>query len=128
MAGRNYKINQMLNGMPQVDDVLVGWEVTFLVNYSYQIKIDGEFINRSKIAKVKGVLQPLRPEEVELKPEGQRSWTWYQLHVSTEYAQMAPGNVVTINNLNYKVMALKDYSLNGYTEYHLIRDYQGSVA
>ena len=31
---------------------------------------------------------------------------------------------VVFNNERYKVMSVKDYSLNGFVEYELVKDYQ----
>ena len=126
MAGRNIKINQIANGMPQVDKTLSGWTISFIVDYPYQVRIDGEFINRSRLQRIEGVLQPLQLEQLELKPEGQRAWKWYQLHVDKKYKQLPMNGTIEINKAKYKVMASKDYSLNGYIEYHLVQDYRGS--
>lgn len=125
MAGRNFKINQIANGMPQVDDVLEGWMVSFIANFMQQVRIDGEFIERSTFVKMEGVLQPLKTEDINLKPEGQRNWKWYQLHVPIKYRQIPVGKVVVIGDTDYKIMASKDYTLNSYVEYHIIKDYEG---
>lgn len=124
MAGRNIKINQIACGMPQMQQTLEGWMVSFIIKRVQQVQIDGEIVNRSKFEKIRAVLQPLRMEELELKPEGQRSWSWYQLHVPVDYSSLPNGSVVTINKKDYKIMASKDYTLNGYMEYHLLKDYQ----
>lgn len=124
MAGRNIKINQIACGMPQMQHTLDGWMISFIVKRTSQVQIDGEIINRSKLEKIRAVLQPLRMEELELKPEGQRSWPWYQLHVPVSYDALPNSSVVTIHGKDYKIMASKDYTLNGYIEYHLLKDYQ----
>lgn len=127
MAGRNFKINQISNSMPKVDDVLTGWMIDFVANFTKQVRIDGEFVETSKFVKMQGVLQPLSAEDISLKPEGQRNWKWYQLHVPIKYQQLPVGKIVKLDNINYKIMAAKDYKLNGYTEYHCIKDYEGLV-
>lgn len=124
MAGRSFKISQMRSGMPNVLEVLDGWMVDFIVDLSTQEEIDGDYTYRSKLKKMKGVMQPLKTEDVNLKPEGQRAWEWYQLHIQANQDRIPIGKIVTFKGKRYKIMAMKDYSLNGYYEYHLVRDYE----
>lgn len=124
MSGRNIKINQIASGMPQVDSAIDGWEISFIVKRIRQVRIDGEIKNRSTFDKISGCLQPLQPKQLMLKPEGQREWKWYQLHVKKQYASVPNGTIIKINNTEYKVMASKDYTLNGYIEYHLLQDFK----
>ena len=124
MSGRRLKINQIANGMPQVDDVLDGWQISFMAKFIKQVQIDGEFVDRSTLYKIYGVLQPLKTEELQAKPEGQRAWKWYWLHVPKQYPRLPDGYIVTIDGEDYKVMASKDYFLKGYNEYHLLQDFK----
>ena len=72
-----------------------------------------------------GAVQPLSPNKIELKPEGQRSWEWLQIHMKTPITQTLDTNdQVVMNGRIYKIMAQNDYSQNGYIEYHAIYDYQ----
>lgn len=71
-----------------------------------------------------GTIQPLSPRAIALKPEGQRSFTWLQIHCTANATTLIPGDRLTWNGSEYKVMEMKDYSLNNYVEYHIIRDYQ----
>lgn len=71
-----------------------------------------------------GVIQPLNPKLIELKPEGQRAWEWLQVHCTSGVLDLDTDDQIIYNQKNFKVMAVNDYSLNGYVEYHLIRDYQ----
>lgn len=124
MAGRSLKISQMRSGMPNVLEALDGWMMDFIVDLSKQEEIDGDYVYCSKFKKMQGVMQPLKTEEINLKPEGQRAWEWYQLHVQANQVRIPVGKIVTFKNKKYKIMAMKDYSLNGYFEYHIVRDYE----
>ena len=125
MAGKDIKIGFINTALPNMSNTLNGWEVAVIADYVYQERnVDGEITDLSKEMRIKGVLQPLKAEEVQLKPEGQRSWAWYQLHVKSNYETLYTEQVVKINNQGYKVMAVKNYDLYGYIEYHLIKDYE----
>jgi len=127
MAGLNINRGRglsALSGMPQMDTTLLGWEVPLTLEKVYQDVIEGDFIYTPKKINFKGVWQPLRDEALELKPEGQRSWEWIWIHAVAGTLNLETADKVIFNNKKYKVMQKKDYSLNGFVEYHLVRDYE----
>ena len=125
MAGRNIKINMLNSSLPNMSDALNGWEVSIVADYISQVNINNEIVNIAQKQRIAGVLQPLRPEDVELKPEGQRSWSWFMLHVKPHYNKLRVEQQIEINKQPYKVMSVKDYQHYGYVEYHVIRSYHG---
>lgn len=71
-----------------------------------------------------GTIQPLSPKAIALKPEGQRAWEWLQIHSFSGPLDLTTDDQIKYKLRNYKIMAVLDYSLNGYVEYHCIRDYK----
>lgn len=124
MAGRDIKVN-MINGvLPDVSSTLTGWEIDMYAIYVKQEMIDGEIINQDIKQKIIGTLQPLKAEEVNLKPEGQRAWQWYDIHVKSSYPILRVEQKIKVGDIEYKIMAVKDYTLYGYVEYHVVRNYE----
>ena len=122
---RNKSIKTSLrSGMPQMDTTLNGWEVLLTLIKVIQDVQDGELVTTEKQINFKGVWQPLRDEQLELKPEGQRSWEWIWIHARASELNLETGDKVKFNNKRYKVVQKKDYSLNSFVEYHLCRDYE----
>ena len=75
-----------------------------------------------------GTKQPLKPEDIALKDEGQRSFDWYQIHIRESiYGELFTTQILTVNGFDYKIMAKKNFALNGYREYHAILNYQESI-
>jgi hypothetical protein len=72
-----------------------------------------------------GVIQPLKPQALAIKPEGQRSWTWLQLHADPSLTLLTD-EVVTYNGVQTRVMARRDYTIYGYVEYELVQDWTDS--
>lgn len=72
-----------------------------------------------------GVIQPLSPEEIKVKPAGQWSWDWYWFHTK-ENVKLKTNDRVVYRNIEYKIMAVKDYSDYGHIEYHCIKDWQNA--
>ena len=73
-----------------------------------------------------GVIQPLDPEEIKVKEEAQWSWDWYWFHTLQD-VQLTTNDRVFYKNVEYKIMAVKDYSDYGHIEYHCIKDWQNNA-
>lgn len=117
------KINE-ISGMPQMGAAFSGWKVNlFLLRVTQQV-VDGLVTDTVQEIHAKGTWQPLSAEEIALKADGQRSWQWYDLHIEGASLIFATNDRVIYGGETYKIMAVKDYTLNNYSEYHLILDYQ----
>lgn len=105
-------------------DTLIDWEIPItLVKITQEIS-EGDLLPTKEEINFKGVLQPLRAEQLNLKPEGQRSWEWIWIHARTSELNLETADKVIFNNKQYKVESKKDYGLNGFIEYELVRDYE----
>lgn len=121
----NFNQNRSLkNGMPNMRNTLNGWEVPLNLIRIKQSIVDGDAIKTEEFIRFLGVWQPLRDEELQFKPEGQRSWEWIWIHAKSGTLNLQTQDKVIFNNKRYKIMNVKDYSLNGFIEYHLVRDYE----
>lgn len=121
----NFNQNRSLkNGMPNMRNTLNGWEVPLSLIRVKQSIVDGDADKSEEFIRFLGVWQPLRDEELQFKPEGQRSWEWIWIHAKSGTLNLQTQDKVIFNNKRYKIMNVKDYSLNGFIEYHLVRDYE----
>lgn len=73
----------------------------------------------------RGVIQPFTERQLELKPEGQRAWSWYTCHADPSLT-LDVDDVVVWNGQQTRVMGRKNFRLYGYVEYHLVQDWTGS--
>lgn len=113
-----------ISGMPQMSDTLTGWQVPLSLEQVFQDIVEGDKVETTKLISFQGVWQPLRDEELQFKPEGQRSWEWIWIHAVSGSLNLETGDKVIFNQKRYKIMAVKDYSLNGFIEYQLVKDYE----
>ncbi|TDE17712.1 hypothetical protein [Dyadobacter psychrotolerans] len=117
------KLSQ-LSGMPQMKAAFTGWTQKITFKLITQTVVDGFVVDSEKTVVFNGTIQPLSAEEVILKPEGQRFWEWLDVHVMGTTVPLRNNDRVSYNGTLYKVMASKDYSLNNYMEFHIVRDYE----
>lgn len=121
----NFQQNRSLkSGMPNMASTLNGWEVPLTLVRIKQNIVEGEAVKTEEFIRFLGVWQPLRDEELQFKPEGQRSWEWIWIHAKSGTLNLETQDKVIFNDKRYKIMNVKDYSLNGFIEYQLVRDYE----
>lgn len=116
-----------LSGMPNMSQTLTGWEVPLTLVKVTQDVVDGLLFTTETEITFQGVWQPLRDEQLELKPEGQRSWEWIWIHAKAGTLNLQTADKVIFNQKRYKVVNIKDYSLNGFIEYQLVEDYESET-
>lgn len=124
---KNRSLGAINFNFPQMDSTLNGWEVPLTLIKITQNVIDGDLSTTETVINFMGVWQPLRNEVLQSKAEGQRSWSWYWIHAKTGSLNLQTADKIIFNSKRYKVMSVKDYSLNGFIEYELVADYQEEV-
>lgn len=114
-----------ISGMPQMNAAFSNWDVALLLVHITQQIIDGFVRDIPHEIPFHGVVQPLSPKQIALKPEGERAWTWLQVHVqASSPVKLTPNDRFLYNCVAYKVMARLDYTADNYIEYHAVQDYQ----
>lgn len=114
-----------LSGQPQMSDAFTGWMLPITL-----LTITSGIANGVSVDKVKkertfqGVVQPLALKELMLLPEGERAWQWYMIHCHNGTLDLNVNDKLEYRDERYKVMKFNDYTLNGYVEYHVIKDYE----
>lgn len=124
----NFQQNRSLkNGMPNMRNTLTGWEVPLSLIKVTQSMSEGDVVKTEQKIDFMGVWQPLRDEELQFKPENQRSWSWYWIHAKAGTLNLQTQDKIKFLDKRFKVMAVKDYSLNGFIEYQIVRDYEEDI-
>jgi len=124
----NNKDLSQLSGMPQMNTTLNGWQVPLTIQKVIQGIVEGDKSETYITYTFKGVWQPLRAEELQSIPDmGIRSWEWIWIHAEAGSLNLETGDKVIFLNKRYKIMQVKDYSLNSFVEYMLVRDYEESL-
>lgn len=108
--------------LPSVRSTIIGWFRPLIVNKITKSVVDFEIQEVSKDIRCMGVIQPFGPNQLKLKPEGQRSWEWKMLHTTSDIHLENDGRF-KIAGVPYRVMSNQDFSEYGYFTYELVRDY-----
>lgn len=121
----NMPINQVSGTVPDVSGAMLDWFQSMVFTKVVKTTVGFQDVEKGTAINFRGVIQPLSARKLELKPEGQRSWTWLLLH-SDRTLILNTDEVVTYLGVQTRVMARKDYSLYGYLEYELVQDWTGA--
>ncbi len=65
---------------------------------------------------------PMKPQEVALKPEGQRTWKWETLLAVADLI-LKPDDIVKFDGQPYRVMGKSDWKEYGFVQYDLAQDF-----
>lgn len=103
---------------PNVAEAFSGWTDAIQFSVIKKNIADFEVIESSlDVITFEGQLEPLKPREVMIKPEGQRAWKWWTLWTTSE---LALDNVVQDDGgKQYRVMSIQDWRNAEYFQYEL---------
>lgn len=123
--GSNKPLNIGTGSVPQNGGTLLDWFQPMIFTKIVKIVDAFQAVEGATSVNFQGVIQPLSAQRLQLKPEGQRAWTWLMLHASPSLT-LTVDEIVNYLGIQTRVMARKDYSIYGYIEYELVQDWGGS--
>ena len=123
--GSNRPINVQTGTVPDVSGALTDWFQPMTFSVVEKETIGFQVVETATPVSFRGVIQPFSPRELQMKPEGQRSWTWSTLH-SDPSLTLDTDEVVIYNEVQYRVMSRRDFTIYGYVQYELVQDYTGA--
>lgn len=118
-------LDQNTGTLPNMGDALLNWFQPMTFSVVTKTVSGFDVVETKADVSFQGVWQPLSANQLQLKPEGQRSWQWFRVHASPGLS-LINDDVVTYQGIQYRVMAKYDFLIYGFNEYHLVNDYTGS--
>lgn len=117
------KLSASTGGLPNMSGALLSWfqKITFIL-ITKEI-VDFDLVEVERKVCFDGVRQPLSPQKLSMKPEGQRAWKWEQIHALPS-VKLKIDDRMNFNGEKFRVMERLDYSEYGYIEYHTALDYE----
>lgn len=111
--------------LPNVSDVILNWFQAMVFTIVTKTIVNFQLVETGDDINFQGVWQPFSPQQLALKPIGERDWKWFMVHASPNLA-LTPDQVITYQGTQYRVKEKLDYTNYGYVQYNLIEDYTGS--
>ena len=102
---------------------LEGWFQKIVIGLITKLTVNNRTEETQVLIETLGTIQPLSAEQLEIKPEGQRSWKWFMLHCQPSLSLQTDDTVV-IRGSRYRVMGRFGYDDYGYVQYDLVKDFE----
>lgn len=123
--GKNVALNALSGSVPDVSGAMLDYFQPMIFGVVTKETVNFQAVETSEDINFQGVWQPLTERQLQLKPEGQRAWSWFWLHADPSLT-LQVDSVIKYLGIQYRVMSHKDYRLYGYVEYHLVEDWTDS--
>jgi len=106
---------------PDMSDAFLDWQSS--VKFSLVTKEVDDFEIKETLEEYNfmGLFYPSTPQQIALKPEGQRTWKWWSL--ITQKKLNLDDIVKDINTTEYRVMSVYNWSQAGFYQYELTEKY-----
>lgn len=111
---------------PNMRSTILGWFRPLVLAVVRQQTIDFETKEALVQLATRGVIQPMAAKDLQLKPEGTRTWDWRMIHATPDLA-LTTEDVILIprggKTVQFRVMRALDYSGDGFLMYEIVNDY-----
>ena len=108
---------------PNMGSALAGFTQVNDVQILRTVLVDGEAQRRSRTVTASTCIQPLSPQRIDMKSEGERAWKWWMIHTFNDLSTKV-GDILEIAGVGYRQMACTDYSAAGYSMFEAVEDYR----
>lgn len=115
------------SGRPNVQDALSDWFSTLSIGTITKSVVDFQLQEVESFSNYQAVFQPFTTKKLQVKPEGQRTWDWHELHVKGTDLEFCLDDKVIIRGKKCRIMQKFEWREYGYTEYQLIEDYGQAI-
>jgi hypothetical protein len=117
----------MIGGLPNVSGALGAWSQQIIFLVVEKTLVNGLIQETYTSANTLGVVMPLKPQQLSMKPEGERAWKWRKMFCLPT-PSLVPSDEIIFgtdeNGERFRVMAKADFSEYGYNEYEICQGYQ----
>lgn len=121
----NIPISTVSGTIPQMLGAMDDWFQPMIFEPTIKTEAGYQLIETSQPIVFRGVIMPLTDRQLQIKPEGERAWTWLHLFAEPQL-ELEVDQVVVYLGVQTRVMAQKNYAIYGYVEYQLVQDWVGS--
>lgn len=104
------------SNLPNMSQTIVGWFQPITIGIVSETIEDYQRFVSIKYINTQGVVQPYKPEPLEIEKAGVNSWEWQMIHCLPDLI-LRDDDIIVYHNKRYKVLFKKDYSEYGYVDY-----------
>ena len=115
-------LDQIAPTLPNMRDALNEWFQNIVFTMVKKMTTNFELVETNTQIQFQGVVENIKPQDLDMRPEGQRKWRYISVWATPEL-ELNPDEIFTYQGINYRVMTKNDWSSYGYVEYECAEDY-----
>lgn len=112
--------------IPYVGKVLNGWTKKTQCYFVTQTIVDYVPVNTAQVKTISLFIAPLRPSEVQRKPENERAWKWFSILEPVRYSELRINDLILVNGVFFRIDSKQPWDDAGYRRYHATEYFEGS--
>lgn len=123
-------LSRSSSGQPVMAEAILDWFRPMTIGVVTSQIQDGTDPSMDGVAKqvvryqiTNGCVQPGKATKMDIQAGGQRSWQSCVMHTTPDF-NLDTDSVILIEDTRYRVMEVRDFSVNGYLRYELLEDYE----
>lgn len=116
-------LDQITPNLPNMSGVLTDWMQTIIFNMIKKTTDNFQVVETEKQIVFQGIVENLKPTDLEMKPEGQRKWRWISVWATPEL-ELEIDDRFSYQHVNYRVMSKNDWTAYGYASFECMEDYE----
>lgn len=104
--------------MPNVSAVFADWTSRVQMKVIKKVPLDFELKEETlQVVEFEAVMQPMPPQKVDRKPEGERAWKWWEAWSTLKLQRDTI--VQDMDGLQFRVQSVQDWSQAGFYHYDM---------
>lgn len=115
-------LDQIAATVPNMSETVSEWFQNVIFDLIKKITVNFEVQELHTQIIFQGIVENISPQQLEMKPEGQRKWQWISVWATPELI-LQPDDIFRYRDKNYRVMSKNDWSAYGYVQYEAMEDY-----
>lgn len=115
-------LDRVAGPTPNMRSTLNGWVRPLGLTKVTTTVVDHEAVPEERDLPGLGIWQPLTPNRLAIKPEGERSWSWFMILCTTDL-KLRTDDVIKRDGIPYRVMADAGWDDDGFRCYEIVNDY-----
>lgn len=123
LNGKDTPLGSGAQFVPDVSNGVMNLMQNVTVGVMQKVNLNGYATEIPLYISTMATKEPFSAQQLEIKPEGQRAWSWFRMRILIDVILKTDDRFV-MNDLKYRVMRSSEYTEYGYNEYDVVLDYQ----
>lgn len=116
-----------MSGLPNLSDALDGLMQPVTAELVEKTIVNGRIQEIvQKTVYTQAVKQPFTARQLSIRPEGERAWPWFTVHIKTNFV-LKIDQVFRLSGVQFRVMEVLNYAEYGYMQYSVVQDYNNEA-